>query len=208
MIVVKCEQGTAEWHAARAGCATASRFGDMMAKGQGKTRNAYAIELAVERLNGRAFDSGFQSFAMARGLEREPQAKAAYESMTGEFIQSVGFIRHDDMLAGASPDGLLGPGLLEVKCPNVGTHIGWLSLDGSGECPGDYFWQVHGQMWIAQAQWVDFVSFCPDIDHPRLRLIVSRVKRDAAVIEQLQSAVPLFLDQVDRQHRALLAHIG
>ena len=36
--IIDCEQGTPEWFAARLGIPTASRFSDVLAKGQGTTR--------------------------------------------------------------------------------------------------------------------------------------------------------------------------
>src|SRR5580700_8580797 len=50
--IFTCEQGTDEWRKARAGIPTASRFSDVLAQGQGKTRRKYMMELLGERLTG------------------------------------------------------------------------------------------------------------------------------------------------------------
>ncbi|MFL3932299.1 hypothetical protein LER98_32380, partial [Pseudomonas aeruginosa] len=60
MIIITCDQGSPEWHQARAGCITASMFGDARArlksganKGQPtSTALDYAFKLAVERISG------------------------------------------------------------------------------------------------------------------------------------------------------------
>ena len=41
-------QGTPEWHAVRCGKVTASRFSDVLAKGEGKTRLSYMKQLRAE----------------------------------------------------------------------------------------------------------------------------------------------------------------
>ena len=51
MIIHDCEQRSDEWYAARLGKMTASRFKDVMAKGQGKSRHSYMLQIAAERLS-------------------------------------------------------------------------------------------------------------------------------------------------------------
>ena len=127
MVLIDCIQGTPEWHAQRAGIPTASRFADVMAtikKGEAATRSNYRTDLVVERLTGRALD-GFQTYAMKQGIEREPAGKLAYEAHTGRMLEAVGFIRHDTIAAGASPDALIGAdGGFELKCPERSAHLG------------------------------------------------------------------------------------
>lgn len=64
------EQGSKEWHASRAGKATASRFSDVMSfKKDGNemaARRDYRTQVAIERLTGKHLD-GFVSFAMREG---------------------------------------------------------------------------------------------------------------------------------------------
>ncbi|MBF9655999.1 YqaJ viral recombinase family protein, partial [Streptococcus pseudopneumoniae] len=70
-----------EWHAARLGCATASRIADVIAKtktGESASRKNYAAELLVERLTGTQAER-FSNAAMQWGTDTEPHARAAYE---------------------------------------------------------------------------------------------------------------------------------
>jgi len=111
-------------------------------------------------------------------------------------VTEVGFFDHPALMAGASPDGLIGAeGLLEIKCPQLATHLEYLALDAE---PAEYTAQIQGQMWILGMQWCDFVSFNPDFpDH--LQLIVHRISRDDAFIAKLASEVAQFLEEVDTE---------
>ena len=79
------EQRTSEWFAARLGCVTASRTADVMSKtksGYSTSRANYMAQLITERLT-QTPTEGFSSAAMQWGTDTEPQARAAYELMTG-----------------------------------------------------------------------------------------------------------------------------
>ena len=122
-------QGSEEWIACRLGNITASRIKDVMAKtktGPSASRKNYAAELALERMSGSKAER-FVNAAMTHGTENEPFARAAYELMTGQMVDEVGYITHPSIeRSGASPDGLVGDhGVLEIKCPNTSTHIEW-----------------------------------------------------------------------------------
>jgi hypothetical protein len=120
-------QGTPEWHLARLGKVTASRVADVVARtknGYGASRANYMAELIAERLTGTPAPD-YVSAAMQWGLDREPEARIAYELFYGYEVAPVGFIDHPSIaMCGASPDGLIGDdGLVEFKCPNTATHI-------------------------------------------------------------------------------------
>ena len=96
MRIIDCEQGTAEWLAARRGVATASRASDALAVlrsgAPAKAALDYAQELAFERVAQCVVDKAVTT-AMQRGKELEPFARAAYEARTGELADELGF-RH------------------------------------------------------------------------------------------------------------------
>lgn len=188
-------QGSPEWYTARLGMATASRFSDVLAKiktGEAAARKNYRAQLICERLTGVPADS-FTSSAMQWGIDTEPTAREAYEAQTGELVEQVGFIRLPDLMAGCSPDGLIGSdGGVEIKCPNTATHIDTL-LKGM---PAEHLPQIHGAMWITGRQWWDFVSFDPRLPE-RLQLYIQRVKRDDAYIKTLEAEVKAFLAETD-----------
>lgn len=194
-MILDCDQGSPEWFAARAGIATASCFSNILAKiksGEAADRRNYRARLVVERLTGKVID-GYQSAAMRQGTEREPIARAAYEARTRRFVETVGFIRHDEIECGGSPDGLIDDdGLLEIKCPELATHLAYLRLKAE---PPEYTAQIQGNLWLSGRAWADFVSFNPDFP-AHLQLIVRRVPRDDFYIKQLELMVRLFMDEV------------
>lgn len=205
MRIIDCEQGAPEWHAARAGLATASCFADVLATiktGEAAARRNYRVKLVVERLTGKALNGGFQSAAMLQGIEREPFAREAYEATTGRLVQEVGFIVADEYEAGCSPDGLIDDdGGLEIKCPELAAHLEYLRTPTE---PAAYTPQIQGSMWITGRAYWDFVSFNPEFP-ASLQLVVRRVKRDEAYIAKLQAAVALFMREVREEEGAVRA---
>jgi putative phage-type endonuclease len=187
------EQRTPEWFAARLGRVTASRVADVVAKtktGYGSGRANYMAELICERLTGTQ-GAFYSNAAIQWGVEKEPDARAAYEEAVGMFVVEVGFIPHNTIsMAGASPDGLVGDGgLVEIKCPNTATHIDTLL---SGFVPNKYINQMQWQMACTGRQWCDFVSFDPRMPEG-MQIWVKRVERDNVLIAELEKEVISFL---------------
>lgn len=191
------EQGTEAWHAQRLGKATASRIADIMAKtknGWGASRANYAAELVCERLTGTRTE-GFTNAAMAFGTENEPLARAAYEFRHDVTVELASFIDHPRVaMSGASPDGLIGDdGLIEIKVPNSATHIQTLLGDS---IPEKYRLQMAWQMACTGRRYCDFVSFDPRLPE-EMRMFVQRYERDDIMIRELETAIEIFLGEVD-----------
>lgn len=193
MRAVIVTQGTPEWHAARLGIPTASRFADVMAtikSGEAASRRNYRVELVIERLTGQPTPT-YLSLPMKVGLEREPEARIEVEARIGQIIAQPGFLKHDTIEAGASPDGMVdGMCGLEIKCPTAATHFDYLSLP-KGECPSDYWWQVQGGMWITGASRWLFASFNPEFPE-NTRLLLRWVNRNEAAIKSLEEGIVSF----------------
>jgi putative phage-type endonuclease len=191
-------QRTDAWYQARLAKVTASRVADVIAKtksGYSASRENYMADLIVERLTGQKASS-FSNAHMEWGTEQEPHARAAYSAVTGELVEEVGFIDHPRIAnAGASPDGLVGDGLVEIKCPATATHLDTLL---AGTVPSKYIAQMQWQMACTERKWCDFVSFDPRLpDH--LRLFVKRVQRDDEYIKMLEGEVTLFLSELEEK---------
>jgi len=213
MILETDTQRDADWYAARLGKATASRFKDAIAtKKQTEKQKKdnlpgdpmqaqldYLTELVVERLTQTPIQR-YTTAAMTWGTEQEPAARAAYERITGRIVEETGFVAHDTLLAGCSPDGLIDwDGLIEIKCPySSANHIETL-LNGM---PADHIPQVQGQMWITGREWCDFVSYDPRMPEA-LQLHVQRIQRDPSFIADLEARITSFLQQVGNQVEAL-----
>lgn len=192
-------QGSEEWFQARLGCATASCFSDVMAKGQGITRLKYMRQIVAERLTGNPLESYFNR-DMERGKEQEPFARLEYEAKTGNLVQEVGFIRHETLMAGASADGLIDiDGGLEIKSVKPTVQIETIERGGY---PYEHAPQVQGNLWITGREWWDFVSYSPDMPQ-NLRLYIFRVERNEEYIRNLEAEVIRFLNEADEMYQRL-----
>lgn len=205
MIYVECEQGSPEWHAARCGVITASKFRDATettAKGLPTAkRRLYAAQVAVERISGEPCGEVFNSWQMKRGQEIEPLARMAYEAETGYFATESGVVLTDDRLFGYSTDGFVGDdGMTEIKSL-VGAEIViamWETEDMS-----EYMHQMQGGMWITGRKWCDFVMFCPQLASVGKALFLRRVARDDKFIDEMVLGLAEFERSVSRNESIL-----
>lgn len=193
-------QQTPEWFSIRSGRVTASRIADLMAKtktGYSASRQNYLAQLVAERLTGKPQDS-FSNAAMQWGTDTEPFARAAYEVKTSELVTEVGFIHHPNIeMSGASPDGMVGGNLIEIKCPNTATHIDFLI---SKVIPTKYELQMLWQMDCTGSEWCDFVSFDPRMpEKHQLRIV--KFYRDEERLKEIRDEVTKFLDEVNETVR-------
>ena len=197
MKIIDCEQGSDEWHAARAGRVTASRIADMMAKvrsgGPGASRGNYLAELVAERLTGTVAET-FTSGPMQWGTEHEDSAAQLYQFLKDVELTPVGFVVHPTIeMAGCSPDRLVGSdGLIEIKCPNTKTHIDTLL---GGNVQGKYIKQMQFQMACTERKWCDFVSYDPRMP-AHMQVHVERFHRDTLMIQDIEKATTEFLAEV------------
>lgn len=190
MIIHNVAQGTPAWLALRSGIPTASNFKKILTPtGKPSTQAAdYMNQLLAEFVVGHPFE-GPKTQWMERGSEMEDEAVKAYAFATDTDPAEVGFITNDAGTVGVSPDRLVGDGaLLEIKCPSPNTHVGYM-LTGSVE--DDYTPQLQGQLWIAERESVDIVSY-----HPELPVVIIKVNRNEEYIAKLAAAVNHFLDKM------------
>ena len=113
------KQGSAEWHAAREGRLTSSLFAAAAGLNPHTSQHKLWEELRGirEPFNG--------NDATAWGTRYEPEARAAYEMLTGNVVHEQGFwTMPGDAWLGASSDGLVpnpadggDPLIVEIKCP-------------------------------------------------------------------------------------------
>lgn len=201
-------QNTPEWMADRSGRATGSKADCVTAKvksGEAATRADYRVQLALERLLCKPCGDEFSTADTERGQEREPFARMRYEITTGITVQESPFVYREDMMAGCSVDGFLEDagkfGIWEAKCPKTKTHFKYLTEQ---RVPPTYVKQVLHNMLITGAEFVDFVSFDPDMPE-KLQLFVFRWERDEALIKEYEVELRQFLFEVDATHKQIAA---
>lgn len=194
MIVHKVAQNTPEWRALRAGIPTASAMDKIITPTGRNSSQAekYKFRLLAERIIGHPLDEGPFSWAMEQGSSLEKSALKDYQFQTDYQTEPCGFVTDDRERYGASPDQLVGDtGLLEIKCPTIETHMMYLMNEGSAY--EEYKIQAQAQLWICEREWVDFLSY-----HPDLPWSLFRMRRDEPFIAKLKAAVEAFCDDLDR----------
>ena len=199
-------QRTPEWFTARLGLLTASCASAMLATvkvGEAAARRDLRTQLVLERLTGQPQEDGFVSKDMQRGADLEADAFTAYEALTGNLAMPCGFLAHDTLMAGCSPDGLVdgSKGGLELKVPKSATHLGYLR---AGTMPSAYVAQVTHSLWITGAEWWDFLSFDPRFP-ASLQTFYVRVQRQDVGLSAYEAAVKTFLAEVDKEYNELAA---
>lgn len=186
------EQGTPEWFAVRMGLPTASCFDKAAAEigprgGKPKGREEYMHKLIGEILTGKPkYD--YHNDHMERGKIMEAEARDWYAMVTDYEPIQVGFLKNSKLGAGASPDSLIGSdGMLEIKTKLPHLQVDCLLHDA---LPSGHSVQVQGQLWVAEREWCDFVSYWPDM--PRFKI---RVYRDEEKIKKIAAGVKRFNEE-------------
>lgn len=194
------EQGSTGWLSDRLGHLTSSGAIDAISflknGKESATRKKYKVQVVTERLTGIPRDSYLERLRIIKwGREQEANARMAYEFITGNQIDEVGFIKHPTIKGlGASPDGLVSSdGLTEFKCPESTTHIEYI-LDGV--VPDEHKPQMLDQLLVTERDWCDFVSYDPRLDINNRIFIVRFQPTTQQIIEFEKQAIE-FLREAD-----------
>ena len=197
MIILDHDQGSEEWLAARLGKPSASCFSRLItATGKpSSSADGYINELIAERLTGQSEPFHVTEW-MERGTALEPEAREAYEFISGNDVIETGFILDTSLDFGCSPDGLVGDqGGLEIKCPAPKTMVSYLRDPQVGV--KKYWQQIQGCMWITKRDWWDFFAYHPEMPH-----VLVRVERDekyiAKLAEEVTKAVNVIKTEVEK----------
>ena len=185
-------QGSPEWFECRMGIPTASMFKEVMSKkgprgGIPKGRQTYMYKLAGEIFSGEPMES-YSNDNMARGRERETEARDLYSFLRNIEPTKVGFVRNGN--CGASPDAQIGDsGLWENK--DAMPHIQIVRLLAS-ELPPEHKAQCQGQLMVCQREWVDFMSYSRGLPP-----LIIRVERDEPYIAAMKIDIDEFVDELN-----------
>jgi predicted phage-related endonuclease len=194
--VCPAEQNTEQWGLDRLGMATASEFHKAIQRGRADrpsvTRRKYLLELLGERLTGEPAP-GFSNANTDRGHAMEPDAAADYEIVSGNAVETIGFMHRDGM--GVSLDRIVTgqPGFIEIKSMKPDILLATILSD---EMPAEHKAQVQGGLMVAGLEWADFVAYWPN-----LPLFVKRIARDEDYIDWLRGQIHQFNQELDALER-------
>lgn len=193
MKIHDCVQGTEAWLRLRMGKPTASEFHRIVTPTGKPSSQAsdYVNDLLGELILGRPLD-GLSMPWMERGKDLEAEARSYYELQRDVDLQTVGFCTTDDELIGCSPDAFCGTdGLVEIKCPKPGEHVAYL-LSDTNTADKKYMPQLQGQLLVTERDWVDIISY-----HPEMPEAIIRVHRNEEFLKVLAEELKKFLDVLD-----------
>lgn len=206
-------QRTLDWYRERLGKITGSCVGDLMGKGRGaeftKTGLSYLNSVAAERMMPDLIVSDDDLFsqyvdevdisnkAMRIGTEREAEARDLYMEVKRLNVIETGSIKSSNLEGFASsPDGLVIEesgaieGTIEIKCPKPSTYFEYQTSIQDAESllkvNPDYYWQCISHMEVTDAQWCDFIVFCP---YNKVPLHIVRINRDEEAVKKLRERV-------------------
>ena len=203
------EQRSFEWHMARLGIPTASRFSEIISPGgkPSKSAEGYAYELAADRHLGYA-DETYVSYDMQRGIDLEPEARFVYGGKAGMNVQEVALVyKNAQKNVSCSPDGLITKPFanipfkgLEIQCPKRKNHVRRML---KRDLPYEKLVQFQGSMWVCGFSEWDFVSY-----YPGLELVVIPVKRDPGFCQKLEAEMIKFLRELKNVYAKLKGKVG
>lgn len=192
MIIETFPQRSEEWYAAKAGIPSASNFDKIITMTGHRSEQAekYMYQLAGERLLGK-IEGGYCNAAMTRGIELEPEARCFFEMLHDCEVQEVGLCYLDERkLFSCSPDGLMDGAGLEIKCPQLSTHIEYLL---NNELPATYFQQVQGSLYVTGLFCWYFMSY-----YPGIKPLIVKVEPDLKFHARLSVELESFCKELDR----------
>lgn len=184
--LAKIEIGSDEWLEVRRALITATDASIILGVSPWKT----PLQLYRDKINGTRSD---QSHAMKRGLNMEPEARRAFEELTGEFVRSEFRISNTYEWLAASFDGINGSGTcVEIKCPGEEDH----RTACNKEVPKKYMPQVQAQMIVADVDQCWYFSYRPNDIQP---IAMIQVRRDEKMCAEILEKGKEFWDRLNSQ---------
>ena len=161
----------------------------------------YAFALAIERINGQPLDEVFETYAMKRGHELEPMARAENERQAAVSVDPAGFILTDDSVFGCSADGLIGEySGAEYKCFIDPERLYRFHIENDAS---EVFDQAQGCMWITGRTSWHIGMYCPALKKVGRQLWWREFKRDDNYINAMESELMEFKSLVDSLEQQL-----
>jgi hypothetical protein len=194
MIEIDVEQGSESWFQNRLGRITGTRFKTLMSSESTQGFKDLITTIAGEILSGE-IEETYTNADMERGKELEPFARKEYESIFDIEVKQYGFVLPDEdkfyhEYVGISPDGHK----LEIKCPKMKTHLDYIE---KGVLPNEYKWQVQGQLFVTEWDYIDFMSYYPNLK-PFIIRIYPNIEMHKQIADRLKKAIDLVNKKIDQ----------
>lgn len=188
MIIIDIEQGSNAWFQNRLGRITGTRFKALMSGESTQGFKDLITTLTGEILSGE-IEETYSNSNMERGKELEPIARKEYESIFETDVKEYGFVLPDEdkfyhEYCGVSPDGHK----LEIKCPLIKAHLNYIEKN---VMPNEYKWQVQGQMFVTGWDYIDFMSY-----YPNLKPFIIRVYPDNEMHQQIEERLKIAIELI------------
>lgn len=165
-----CEQRTPEWFALRRGKVTGSNAHVLLKKG------------LWEALDANNKTGGYQNHWMLRGQLLESDAVELYSKLYAVDVLVPGFVTNDKYPnAGASPDGIAGDILIEVKAFNSSKMLG-IDIDN---IPFEVMAQLQFNMMVCELDKADLVLYNPDLPLDQAFNVI-RVNVDPGIVRNIE----------------------
>jgi putative phage-type endonuclease len=197
MIVHNIDQHSEAWFEARCGRVTGTCFKALVADSKTATYKDLVTDIACEIITGRQQEPSYSNANMEHGTETEPKARKEYELLFDTEVKEIGFITPDEdnkyhEWVGISPDGVLSDrGLLEIKCPLMKTHLGYIEAN---KLPSEYRYQVQGQLFVTGFAYCDFMSFVEG-----MKPFIIRVYPDLELFKEFEARLDILIEQVKQK---------
>jgi YqaJ-like viral recombinase domain len=200
-------QGSEEWHKLRSGFRiTASKFGSAVGHCNGNFGSPIQTALEISGRVKKVFTKEEQE-RLDFGTHKEVDARLWYEKKynTKVCIKNIGLaIPKWDKRLGASVDGIVGDGIIEIKSVRTmyGPILNYQKRIREGWIPPkfyhDHIWRSHydqmqGCMAILEKKWCDYIVYCPSENN----VYVQRIDFNSEYWNQeLYPKLKIFLEQV------------
>lgn len=181
--IINLKQGSAEWLAHRQQYRNASETPAVM--GASPWVTLYQLwELRTGRREQEV------NYAMRRGIEMEPAARAAYEAQTGHVMQPLVLVDGD---YSASLDGITfdGSQIVEIKVPLKGADSHLWKQASENIVPRHYWLQVQHQLMVSGAEQAALYVFNGDAG------IAMEILPEAEAFDRIRAAWDAFMAHIE-----------
>ena len=182
-------QRSPEWFAARVGRITASRVGAILGVNPWRGYADVMREMLEEARGIHVYES---NRATEWGTFHEPGAIIDYEMDTGHSVTPASFVPLGSRY-GASPDGYVLDGIVEIKCPfKARDYTSDRQFQSALDQP-HYWHQMQMQMHCTGTYWCDFYQWAPGAAR------LENVPYEETWWEEVEPQLAAFFEEYDRE---------